>query len=69
MQEVAYPDAAHASIVSVNRPLYSGGPLKFGSEAQKHEFLTPVASAAKSSAWSSPGKKPACVSGAGYGDR
>jgi alkylation response protein AidB-like acyl-CoA dehydrogenase len=44
MEEIAYADAAHATIVSVNNTLYSGGLLQFGSEAQKREFLTPVAS-------------------------
>jgi alkylation response protein AidB-like acyl-CoA dehydrogenase len=44
MEEIAYADAAHATIVSVNNTLYGGGLLQFGSEAQKREFLTPVAS-------------------------
>jgi alkylation response protein AidB-like acyl-CoA dehydrogenase len=44
MEEIAYADAAHATIVSVNNTLYSGGLLQFGSEAQKQAFLTPVAS-------------------------
>jgi alkylation response protein AidB-like acyl-CoA dehydrogenase len=44
LEEIAYADAAHATIVSVNNTLYSGGLLQFGSEAQKREFLTPVAS-------------------------
>jgi alkylation response protein AidB-like acyl-CoA dehydrogenase len=44
MEEIAYADAAHATIVSVNNTLYNNGILQFGSEAQKHAFVTPVAS-------------------------
>jgi alkylation response protein AidB-like acyl-CoA dehydrogenase len=44
MEEIAYADAAHATIVSVNNSLYCGGILQFGSEAQKRAYLTPVAS-------------------------
>jgi alkylation response protein AidB-like acyl-CoA dehydrogenase len=44
MEEIAYADAAHATIVSVNNTLYNSGILQFGSEAQKQQYLTPVAS-------------------------
>jgi alkylation response protein AidB-like acyl-CoA dehydrogenase len=44
MEEIAYADAAHATIVSVNNTLYNSGILQFGSEAQKQHYLTPVAS-------------------------
>ena len=44
MEEIAYADAAHATIVSVNNSLYCGGILQFGTEAQKRTYLTPVAS-------------------------
>jgi alkylation response protein AidB-like acyl-CoA dehydrogenase len=44
MEEIAYADAAHATIVSVNNTLYNSGILQFGSEAQKQQFVTPVAS-------------------------
>jgi alkylation response protein AidB-like acyl-CoA dehydrogenase len=44
LEEVAYADAAHATIVSVNNTLYCGGILQFGSEAQKRAYLAPVAS-------------------------
>ena len=44
MEEIAYADAAHATIVSVNNSLYCGGILQFGTEAQKRAYLTPVAS-------------------------
>jgi alkylation response protein AidB-like acyl-CoA dehydrogenase len=44
MEEIAYADAAHATIVSVNNTLYNSGILQFGSEAQKQRFVTPVAS-------------------------
>jgi alkylation response protein AidB-like acyl-CoA dehydrogenase len=44
MEEIAYADAAHATIVSVNNTLYNNGILQFGSEAQKRAYVTPVAS-------------------------
>jgi alkylation response protein AidB-like acyl-CoA dehydrogenase len=44
MEEIAYADAAHATIVSVNNTLYNNGILHFGSEAQKRRFVQPVAS-------------------------
>jgi alkylation response protein AidB-like acyl-CoA dehydrogenase len=44
MEEIAYADAAHATIVSVNNTLYNSGILQFGSEAQKQRYLKPVAS-------------------------
>jgi alkylation response protein AidB-like acyl-CoA dehydrogenase len=44
MEEIAYADAAHATIVSVNNTLYNSGILQFGSEAQKQQYVTPVAS-------------------------
>ena len=47
MEEIAYADAAHATIVSVNNTLYNSGILQFGTEAQKQQFVTPVASGAK----------------------
>jgi alkylation response protein AidB-like acyl-CoA dehydrogenase len=44
MEEIAYADAAHATIVSVNNTLYNNGILQFGSDAQKRRFVQPVAS-------------------------
>jgi alkylation response protein AidB-like acyl-CoA dehydrogenase len=44
MEEIAYADAAHATIVSVNNSLYNSGILQFGTEAQKKQYVTPVAS-------------------------
>jgi alkylation response protein AidB-like acyl-CoA dehydrogenase len=44
MEEIAAADAAHSTIVSVNNSLYCTGILQYGSEAQKHKFVTPVAS-------------------------
>jgi alkylation response protein AidB-like acyl-CoA dehydrogenase len=44
MEEIAYADAAHATIVSVNNTLYNSGILQFGTDAQKKQFVTPVAS-------------------------
>ncbi len=43
MEEIAAADAAHSTIVSVNNSLYCGGILKFGTEAQKQEFVRPIA--------------------------
>jgi alkylation response protein AidB-like acyl-CoA dehydrogenase len=43
ISEISAADAAHGTIVSVNNSLYGTTVLDFGSEAQKHEFLEPVA--------------------------
>jgi alkylation response protein AidB-like acyl-CoA dehydrogenase len=44
MIEVAAADCAHSTIMSVNNTLYCNGLLKFGSEEQKHQYVTPIAS-------------------------
>ncbi len=44
LEEIACADAAHATIVSVNNSLYNSGILQFGDDAQKRQFVTPVAS-------------------------
>ena len=44
MEEIAAADAAHATIISVNNSLYCNGILQFGTEAQKQQFVRPVAS-------------------------
>jgi alkylation response protein AidB-like acyl-CoA dehydrogenase len=44
MEEIAYADAAHATIVSVNNTLYNAGILQFGTAEQKRRFVMPVAS-------------------------
>lgn len=41
--EISAADAAHGTIVSVNNSLYGTPLLVFGSDAQKQEFLRPVA--------------------------
>jgi alkylation response protein AidB-like acyl-CoA dehydrogenase len=43
MIEIAAADCAHSTIVSVNNTLYCNGLLKFGTEAQKHRYVTPIA--------------------------
>jgi len=43
MVEIAAVDCAHSTIVSVNNTLYCNGLLKFGTEAQKHSYVTPIA--------------------------
>ncbi len=44
MIEIAAADCAHSTIMSVNNTLYCNGLLKYGSEAQKHKYVTPIAS-------------------------
>lgn len=44
LEEIAYADAAHATIISVNNSLYNNGIVQFGTEAQKRRFVSPVAS-------------------------
>jgi alkylation response protein AidB-like acyl-CoA dehydrogenase len=52
MIEVAKADASHSTIVSVNNSLYCHAIYKFGTEAQKQQFLVPVASGEKIGAYS-----------------
>lgn len=44
MEEIAAADGAHSTIISVNNSLYCNGILQFGSDAQRRQFVTPVAS-------------------------
>ncbi|MGD9583339.1 MAG: acyl-CoA dehydrogenase family protein [Lysobacterales bacterium] len=46
MIEVAAADCAHSTIMSVNNTLYCHGLLKNGNEAQKHKYVTPIATGA-----------------------
>ncbi len=43
LEEICKADASHGTIMSVNNSLYSYGLLKFGSEAQRKKYITPVA--------------------------
>ncbi|MEL7296452.1 MAG: acyl-CoA dehydrogenase family protein [Pseudomonadota bacterium] len=43
LEEIAAADGAHSTIVSVNNSLYSNGILGFGTDDQKRQFVTPVA--------------------------
>ncbi len=52
LEEISKADAAHGVIMSVNNSLYCYGIQKFGSEEQKKEFLTPVASGKSVGAYS-----------------
>ena len=52
MIEIAKADASHSTIMSVNNSLYCHGILRFGSEAQKREWVRPVASGAEVGAYS-----------------
>jgi alkylation response protein AidB-like acyl-CoA dehydrogenase len=44
LEEICKADAAHGVIMSVNNSLYAYGLIKFGTDAQRHKFLAPVAS-------------------------
>jgi alkylation response protein AidB-like acyl-CoA dehydrogenase len=44
LEEISKADAAHGVVMSVNNSLYCHGILKFGTEEQKQQFITPVAS-------------------------
>jgi len=52
MIEVAKADASHSTIMSVNNSLYCYGLMKFGTEDQKHAFITPIATGEKIGAYS-----------------
>ena len=52
MIEVARADASHSTILSVNNSLYCYGLMKFGTEAQKQDWITPIASGEKIGAYS-----------------
>jgi alkylation response protein AidB-like acyl-CoA dehydrogenase len=52
MIEIAKADVAHSTIMSVHNSLYAHGILKFGTEEQKHDYLTPVATGLKIGAYS-----------------
>jgi alkylation response protein AidB-like acyl-CoA dehydrogenase len=41
---VSAADAAHGTIISVNNSLYCNGILKYGTEAQKQQYVVPIAS-------------------------
>src|SRR5688572_10862425 len=44
LEEICKADASHGVIMSVNNSLYCHGILKFGTEEQKHKYVTPIAS-------------------------
>ena len=44
LEEICKADASHGVIMSVNNSLYCHGIMKFGTEAQKKKFVTPIAS-------------------------
>jgi alkylation response protein AidB-like acyl-CoA dehydrogenase len=44
LEEICKADASHGVIMSVNNSLYCHGIYKFGTEEQKHKFITPIAS-------------------------
>ena len=52
MIEIAKADASHSTIVSVNNSLFCNAIMRFGTEAQKQQFVTPVASGEKVGAYS-----------------
>ncbi|MCU0498050.1 MAG: acyl-CoA dehydrogenase family protein, partial [Anaerolineae bacterium] len=52
MVEIAKADASHSTIMSVNNSLYCYGLMQFGTEAQKQQFLVPIATGEKIGAYS-----------------
>ncbi len=52
LEEISKADAAHGVIMSVNNSLYAYGLIKFGTDAQKKKFLTPIASGKSVGAYS-----------------
>ena len=52
LEEICKADASHGVIMSVNNSLYCHGILQFGTEDQKKNFITPVASGAAIGAYS-----------------
>ncbi|MBC8332064.1 MAG: acyl-CoA dehydrogenase [Anaerolineae bacterium] len=52
LEEICKVDASHGTIMSVNNSLFNYGIYKFGAEAQKEQFLAPVASGEKIGAYS-----------------
>lgn len=52
MIEIAKADVSHSTIMSVNNSLYCHGLLKFGTEEQKHKYVTPIATGEKIGAYS-----------------
>jgi alkylation response protein AidB-like acyl-CoA dehydrogenase len=52
LEEICKADASHGTIMSVNNSLFNYGILKFGTEEQKHKFMTPVAAGEKIGAYS-----------------
>jgi alkylation response protein AidB-like acyl-CoA dehydrogenase len=52
LEEICKVDASHGTVMSVNNSLFCHGIYKFGTEAQKQNFLVPVASGEKIGAYS-----------------
>jgi alkylation response protein AidB-like acyl-CoA dehydrogenase len=52
MIEIARADASHSTVLSVNNSLYCHGILSFGTEEQKHKYVTPIATGEKIGAYS-----------------
>jgi alkylation response protein AidB-like acyl-CoA dehydrogenase len=52
MIEIAKADASHSTILSVNNSLYNYGILKFGTEEQIREWVTPIATGEQVGAYS-----------------
>lgn len=52
LAEICKADASHGTIMSVNNSLYSYGILVFGTEEQKQNYLTPIATGEKIGAYS-----------------
>lgn len=49
--EISKADASHGTILSVNNSLYNNGIMKYGSEQQKRDWVTPIATGAQIGAY------------------
>ena len=52
LTEICKVDASHGTVMSVNNSLFCHGILKFGTEAQKHNYVTAIATGEKIGAYS-----------------
>jgi alkylation response protein AidB-like acyl-CoA dehydrogenase len=52
LMEICKADASHGTIMSVNNSLFCHGIMKFGTEEQKRNYVTPVAQGQKIGAYS-----------------
>lgn len=51
LMEISKVDASHGTILSVNNSLYNNGIMKYGTEQQKRDWVTPIATGAQIGAY------------------